>query len=65
MPTALLKKIHTEHKIPMKELEELWEKAKSITEKKFDDEEHCAYIMGVFKNMVKNKYKVEIGESDG
>lgn len=47
MPVPYLKKLAQRYKIPIKELEHLWEKAKSLGEEHFPKEENWAYIVGV------------------
>lgn len=57
MPTPFLKKLSEEKDIPISRLEEYWDKAVEITEKKFDmnkndfESDQWAYVTGIVKNM--------------
>lgn len=53
MPNVYLKKISKEHGIPIKKLEEYWERAKEIAKSRFKakDNRFYAYVNGIFKNM--------------
>jgi hypothetical protein len=50
MPTADLKKLSKELNVPLKELEQKWEKAKEIAAKRKGSD--WAYTTGIFKNML-------------
>lgn len=54
MPTPLIKQFADEAKRPISEVEELWEKAKTIAQKTFKtkDSRFYAYTVGILKNML-------------
>lgn len=60
MPTPYLEKLHEDHGIPMKRLEEYWEKAKKIAEK---GGKGYGYVVGILKNMLSISEHVSLSDS--
>lgn len=62
MPTALIKKLSSEYRIPVEELEQDWQLAKEKGGAKYktEDSHYWAYTMGVFKRLLLNKYGIEV-----
>ena len=62
MPVSVINSYAEKFKLNKKELEDIWEEAKKITENKFKikekdfDKDQWKYVMSVFKKIVKNKY---------
>lgn len=56
MPNALIKNIATELNVPIKEIEDVWDKAKEAAAEQ-EQGENYAYIMRIFQTMIKNKGK--------
>lgn len=54
MPTSFMRKISEERDISMRALEDIYEKAKTIATKKFDesDIQFYPYVTGIFKRML-------------
>lgn len=54
MPNAYFQKISDERNISIRALEEVWEKAKNLATKKFDegDKGYYAYTTSIFKRML-------------
>lgn len=64
MPVAIVKKYSRLHKVPISEVEDIWDEAKKITKDKFNLSNNestwyptnWAYTTTVFKRKVKGKY---------
>ena len=66
MPTAFLKKMAKEKGYNLKTLEEFWDKAMDVAKKEKDPEveDYYAYVMGIFKNMIKGDESKKINPED-
>ena len=58
MPNNYIQSLSKKHNISTNSLESLWDKAKKQA-KKQDRKDDYAYIMGIFKNMIKGKYGIK------
>ncbi|QJT71283.1 hypothetical protein GR11A_00246 [Vibrio phage vB_VcorM_GR11A] len=54
MPSSLVKKVAEERNMSVDKVEEYWDKAKKVADKKFkeSDDSYYPYTTRVFKNMV-------------
>jgi hypothetical protein len=52
MPTAYVKKLAKKKKMSISEVEERWNKAKSLSKKRTGKKNNWPYTMGIFKKMM-------------